>query len=192
MFIPWLMLHDIAAYMLTCCLCPQSYVAVTMDTRLVYSCNSAQVVQSVGVAVPGVAHLTQLLPNCSYDVWLQVNGKDEGNCTLTTPPGPCGSPSSPSPHTLDPPPISTPPGPLGGGGVTLLPIPTPWGPPPPHPHPLESPSSPCSFLIVFHNSCTSSPPASEHYSHCCQWSCPTSLAPASRCKGPAVHSRPLG
>ena len=158
--------------MLTCCLCPQSYVAVTMDTRLVYSCNSAQVVQSVGVAAPGVAHLTQLLPNCSYDVWLQVNGKDESNCTLTTPPGPCGSPSSPSPH----------PGPLGGGG---------GGHPPPHPHPLGSPSSPCSFLIVFHNSCTFSPPASEHYSHCCQWSCPTSLVPASRCKGRAVHSRPL-
>ena len=52
--------------------------------------------QIVGVA-EGVAHLAQLLPNCSYTVWLQVNGKDVSNCSFTTPPGPCRLSSSPLP-----------------------------------------------------------------------------------------------
>eukprot|EP00731_Ephydatia_muelleri_P009540 Em0005g126a len=66
----------------------KAFAAVDKNTRLVYECSSAQVMQIVGVAEEGVAHLAQLLPNCSYNVWLQVNGKDVSNCSFTTPPGP--------------------------------------------------------------------------------------------------------
>lgn len=66
----------------------KAYAPVSTDSRLVYACDLAQVTQSVGVATPGATHLTQLLPNCSYTVWLHVNGKDQSNCSFSTPPGP--------------------------------------------------------------------------------------------------------
>ena len=139
------------------------------DTRLVYSCGSAHVTQSVGVASPGMTHLIQLLPNCSYDVWLQVNGKDESRCTFTTPPGPRRSPlpasfsyftSCPS---LSPTPLSLTSCPSLSPPLSLTSCPSL------SPTPLSLTSCPSFILHPAPPSSSCLSATSEHHSHHFQW-----------------------
>lgn len=115
--------------------------------------------QIVDVAEAGVAHLAQLLPNCSYNVWLQVDEKDTSNCSFTTPPGPCMLSSTPSFYPSLPPPPSTSPSLLHFTlpRPPLLPS-SPFYSPLPHPLPSLSSSMFCPSHLTSTPSLPAPPP----------------------------------